>query len=74
MGKLTFEHGVWLTVQYLIIDRDQPTFAKEIIDMTGITREQAKKLQDKEYEQGRVIKALEEERTWKRKTNEKVKA
>lgn len=61
-AEADFNNGVWLGVEYLIIERDQPLFAKELCENAGITYRDAVEITERtDYEKSRLMKALKSE-------------
>lgn len=57
-----FEDGVWLAIQHLVIQCDQPTMAKEIARDAGINKAKALSLQMVSgYEDMKMIKFINRE-------------
>ena len=61
-----FERGLWIAIEYLILVRDQPTFAKELIQGSGILLEDAVKIvKETNYQPHKIIDVLIQNKTWK---------
>ena len=57
-----FFDGVWFAIQYLVVQCDQPTIAKEIAKEAGINRAKAMSLQlVSEYEDDKMVKFIRTE-------------
>ena len=41
---LTFQEGVWFAVEYLVVERDEPGFAADIIISAGMTVHDCRKI------------------------------
>lgn len=62
---LTFNDGVWTAVEYLILTRGSPTFAKELIVLAGITKEQVYAMMKRTGYRTRELKrTLKNEDVW----------
>ena len=45
--EISFNDGVWYAVQYLVIERDEPTYAKELVRDLKLTKKEMRRAQKK---------------------------
>ena len=57
---LSFEDGIWYAVEYLVLTRDFPTFADELLEEVGMDRHSAERCMKKtRYRTGELRRALQ---------------
>lgn len=64
-GSKSYQDGIWEAAQFLVMSQANAKCASELIQLTGITENEAIKLQQKNIEDGCVLEALKEQDTWR---------
>lgn len=60
-----FDRGLWIAIEYLVLVRDQPTFAKELVQQQGISLEKVVQMvKETNYQPHKIIDTLLENKTW----------
>ena len=51
-----FNLGLWLAIQYLVADADEPTYATELVRISGLSYSQMVELQESSRYKNRIMR------------------
>lgn len=51
-----FNSGLWLAIQYLVVDVDEPTYATELVRISGLSYSQMVELQESSRYKNRIMR------------------